>query len=511
MAGLDCPMQTKAFNLFWHKAELRLVKQTEPEAPVFAMSRPSFFGGHEEFLLQYPARLEPPSERDVSRHRFTVRHGKKRRSFQAPDAATFDSWYSALEQALEPEKESEQINTPKTTSSNATTATSRASMAGSFGTNSQDGVSTAGRSGTRASSRARVGSLASSCSSQRSHGSQPRAPALRLTLERPCFTRDKNNLKLIRLHRPDWTSAATIAGSDEVEAEADDILDVPDTESDVEEPEEEMDEMSEEDSIDTHQSDSLDDDYEEVAADGDASGEDAFAGDLVAAAMETLAVAVIADTFSNEKERAGIALTKSEVDCIEPEVEAAVEALIAAVVENSYNIETSTVEALSSVSVDAIEPEAKSTDESSVPPAIKDEDDTTLEPPNAVAAVASTPQSLKKKPTPKSAKRSSARRQWVPLDPTSSRLIWVRSSAENEVKSAPRSNPKRKTIKPARHWVPMDPSSTRLVWIRRVESAARKESRYKAASSTRKWIPLDPTNSNFIWVRRQVVPIATVA
>lgn len=81
------------------------MEQQAPEAPVFAVSRPTLFGGREEFLLQYPARLEPPTERDIARHRFTVRHGKKRRSFQAPDAATFEAWLSALEQALEPKAE----------------------------------------------------------------------------------------------------------------------------------------------------------------------------------------------------------------------------------------------------------------------------------------------------------------------------------------------------------------------------------------------------------------------
>ncbi|KAG1711290.1 hypothetical protein DVH05_008543 [Phytophthora capsici] len=440
------------------------------------MSRPTFFGGHEEFLLQYPARLEPPSERDISRHRFTVRHGRKRRSFQAPDAATFDSWFSALEQALEPEKESEQLYTPKTTSSNATTAPSRASTTSSFGTNSQGGVST----GTRAGSRARVGSLASSCNSQHS---QPRAPALRLTLERPCFTRDKNNLKLIRLHRPDWTSVVTVPGSGEIEAEADDILDVPESDTDVEEPEEEMAEMSDDES---QQDDSLDDDYDEGTRDNEAS----IGGDIVAAAMETLAAVVIADTFDNES-----AEIAAEVDHFEPEVEAAVEALVAAVIDDN---ETKTVQELLPTvnAVGITEPVATSTVD----------DDATLG-----AVVASAPQSSKKELAPKSATRSSTRRRWVPLDPTSSRLIWVRSTSVNDVKAAPRSNPRRKTTKPARQWVPVDPSSTRLVWIRRVESATRKESRYKAASNTRKWIPLDPTSSKFIWVRRQVVPFATVA
>ncbi|KAL3674940.1 hypothetical protein V7S43_000864 [Phytophthora oleae] len=494
MAGLDCPMQTKAFNLFWHKAELRLVKQTEPEAPVFAISRPSFFGGREEFLLQYPARLEPPSERDISRHRFTVRHGKKRRSFQAPDAATFDSWLSALGQALEPEKESEQFNTPKTTSSNATTAAS-----------SHGRASTAGSSDTRGSSRARVGSLVSNCSSQRSHGSQPRAPALRLTLERPCFTRDRNNLKLIRLHRP----AATIAGKAEAD---DDILDVPDIDTDVEEPEKEVTDVPEEEAVDSKQDDiSLDGGFEAVA-NGVDPAEVAVAEDEkeVVAVMEMLVAKVIADSLDNE-ERAGIAVIKIE-DGIEPEVEAAVEALVAAVVENNDDNETIAAQVFSSTDVDAIEPEATSTVKAIVLPVIKADDDTTIEPTSAVAAVASAPVSIKKESTPKSARRSSARNRWVPLDPTNSRLLWVRSTAEKDVRSAPRSNPRRKTIKPARQWVPVDPSSTRLVWIRRVESAvARKESRYKAASNTRKWVPLDPSNSKFIWVRRQVVPVAGVA
>ncbi|KAG6591021.1 Pleckstrin homology-like domain [Phytophthora cinnamomi] len=208
-------MQTKALHLFWHKAELRLVEQPAPEAPVFAMSRPSLLGGREEFLLQYPARLEPLTEREIARHRFTVRHGKKRRSFQAPDAATFETWLSALEQALESKPEPEHTPTPSSTSSNATTAVS-----------SQGKTSSPRSTGTYESSRDGRITAGSNVSSQRSnissHASTARAPPLRLTLERPCFTRDPRNLKLIWLHRPAWTTpSAANANADVAENELD--------------------------------------------------------------------------------------------------------------------------------------------------------------------------------------------------------------------------------------------------------------------------------------------------
>ncbi|KAF1794320.1 PH domain-like [Phytophthora cactorum] len=457
MAELECPMQTKAFNIFWHKAELRLVEQAEPEAPVFAISRPTLFGGHEEFLLQYPARLDPPTDRDITRHRFTVRHGKKRRSFQAPDAATFDTWLSALEQALEPKRESEQFHTPSSVATTATTST-----AGSNGTNSQGRGSNAGLSSdTRASSRGRT----SNPTSQRSHFSQPRAPALRLTLERPCFTRDPSNLKLIRLHRP----AATIAEAEEAD---DDVLDVPDTDTEIEdEPEEEMTEKSENEDVygSVIADEALTDEPLDVAGDNSSNGDNhsdlaeitANAGDL-----HDDVTLCIATEGQNDIDLA-VKVVLNEAEEIESEVKLAVDALVAAVMDNT-EVEASSVQTVT----------------------------------------APAPRSFTKEPAPKSSSRPTtlaSRYKWVPLDPNSSRLIWVRCSVETDVKSAPRSNPRRKGAKPARRWVPIDPNSTRPIWIRRAESSAvRMESRYKATSNTRKWVPLDPDNSRFIWVRHHV-------
>ncbi|KAG7382615.1 hypothetical protein PHYPSEUDO_004695 [Phytophthora pseudosyringae] len=521
MAGLDCPMQAKAFNLFWHKAELRLVEQPEPEAPVFAISRPTLFGGREEFLLQYPARLEPPTARDIARHRFTVRHGKKRRSFQAPDAATFGTWLSALELALEPKKESEHVHTPSTPTSTATTATSShgraVSAAGSRGANSQGRASTARSFGSRASSRDRTSTLASSSSSQHSHASQPRAPALRLTLERPCFTRDRNNLKLIRLHRP----GATIADTNTKAEAEDDVLDVPDTDTEAEEePEEEV--TDKECSQDEAEVELLD------VANGDSL--DVVSGDDTEFPATSLAAAVVADSIGRptdgtredatavdecRSDMAYVTTTEDENDGdFELEVAAVVEALVVAVDELNADEEVDLAEALPSPEgdVESIRPEVRSAVEALVAAVIQAEDDSNID---VASAMAAAPQSFKNRSTPKSSTRSAAivaKHKWRPLDPSNSRLIWVRCSAEAAVKSAPRSNPRRKAIKPARRWTPIDPSSTRLIWIRRIENAAaRIESRYKASSNTHKWVPLDPDNSRFVWVRRHVVPVGSVA
>ncbi|KAF4041515.1 hypothetical protein GN244_ATG06237 [Phytophthora infestans] len=427
MAGLESPMQTKAFNIFWHKADLRLVEKPEPEAPVFAFSRPTLFGGREEFLLQYPARLETPSELDVSRHRFTVRHGKKRRSFRAPDVATFDTWLSALEQALEPKRDSEHRQTPSSAATTATTSTAR-----SNGDSSQGRASNAGSAGTRASSRGRISTLASNPNSRRSCNSQPRAPALRLTLERPCFTRDPNNLKLIKLHRP----AATIAEAEVDDADDDEVLDVPDTESEIEdEPEDETTDVSEKGAAST------------IGSKPFTSGDDC---------TDDVEIAIVTDDQSDV-----VGSKEAEL-----EVKLAIEALVAAVINN------------------------------------------TIQAPGVKAPAAPTPRSFTMEPAPKSSSRSktfASKFKWVPLDPNNSCLIWVRRSIETDVNSAPPSNTGRKRATSARRWVPVDPTSTRPIWIRRAEHAAvRMESRYKAISDTRKWVPLDPENSRFIWVRHQV-------
>ncbi|KUF68133.1 hypothetical protein AM587_10001279 [Phytophthora nicotianae] len=472
MAELECPMQTKAFNIFWHKAELRLVAQAKPEAPVFAFSRPSLFGGREEFLLQYPARLEQPSERDVARHRFTVRHGKKRRSFQAPDAATFDTWLSALEEALEPNRESEHSHTPSSIATTATTSTE-----GSTGTISQGRVSNAGSSGTRTSSRC------SNPISQRNHHSQPRAPALRLTLERPCFTRDPNNLKLIRLHRP----AATIVGT---EAD-DDVLDVPEADTDIEyEPEEELteeddvssnDEILKDEPIDVAEADADDNiDLADATANADDLGDPTNITTTEAVAL------TVADSVGSQSDDTAQGFTSGNV-----------ESVIAAEGQNALDLEVN----IFKTEAEEVESEVKLAVEALAVAVVNN----SVEASSGPVVTTPAPRSYTKKPAQKSTSRSSSvtsKYKWVPLDPNNSRLIWVRSSIETEVKSAPRSNPRRKGGKPARRWVPIDPNSTRPIWIRE-NTAVRMESRYKATSHTRKWVPLDPENSRFIWVRHQ--------
>ncbi|CEG37013.1 Pleckstrin homology-like domain [Plasmopara halstedii] len=173
MLELQTPMQTKAFKVFWHKAEVQMVERPNYQAPVVAISQPSLLGGHEEFVLQYPARLEPPTKRNIERHRFTIRHGKKRRIFQAPDAATFHTWLSAIEHALESKNGTEHSMSPDSQNS------------------------------TR--------SLTGKVCSQDSHASRSRFT----TLELSCYTRDRINRKLIRLRRP----AATIPSLAEIKAD----------------------------------------------------------------------------------------------------------------------------------------------------------------------------------------------------------------------------------------------------------------------------------------------------
>ncbi|POM77637.1 Hypothetical protein PHPALM_4951 [Phytophthora palmivora] len=496
MTGLDCPMQIKALNLFWHKAELRLVEQPEPEAPVFAISRPTLFGGREEFILQYPARLEPPSERDIARHRFTVRHGKKRRSFQAPDASTFDTWLSALEQVLEPKTETEHFSTPSTTTSNATTATSSQGRA-TNATNSLGRVSTAGSAGTRVSSRGWANSTLDS--DINSHSSQPRAPALRLTLERPCFTRDPNNLKLIRLHRP----ASTITGAEGDE----DKLDVIEADPEVEvEPEVAVTKLTEltdnEDDLLTVEvvpslmtvassSDNPVDNYDEVSSDVEP-----LVGEYFEFGDEC--VFRIDEEINSEVITGNGALVDalaSEQTCLDDDNDIAITGKIDSEVKewSAAVVETNAIStATCTESTESIDPEVASSHEACVGTCSSNQ--------TLVASTTTRSTTLKTK------------HNWVPLDPNNSKLIWVRCSVAADVKSASRSNSKRKPIKPVRRWVPLDPSSTRLLWIRRVDhAAARIESRYKATSSTRKWAPLDPENSKFIWVQRSVAPVDGVA
>ncbi|KAG7394087.1 hypothetical protein PHYBOEH_005847 [Phytophthora boehmeriae] len=97
--------------------------------------------------------------------------------------------------------------------------------------------------------------------------------------------------------------------------------------------------------------------------------------------------------------------------------------------------------------------------------------------------------------------------KWVPLDPYSSRLIWMRRLVLLSGDSSPSPKPSKKRAAPARKWLSVDPSSTRLIWIRRVECTARTNSRHKAAVNARTWVPLDPSSSRPIWVRRSVVPV----
>ncbi|KAE8900138.1 hypothetical protein PF005_g24306 [Phytophthora fragariae] len=594
MTGLDCPMQTKALHLFWHKAELRLVEQPAPEVPVFAMSRPTLFGGREEFLLQYPARLEPPSERDIARHRFTVRHGKKRRSFQAPDAATFETWLSALEQALEPKNEQEHSPTPSSTSSNATTAVS-----------SQGMMSTPGSIGTYSSSRGGPTSAGSNVSSQCSHTSTARAPPLRLTLERPCFTRDLNNFKLIWLHRPAWiitpsaedvendatTTEITEVVTDEIELGVEVIQEVSDTEDEdndvlsvgvdddalegvfskrqpvdnvvlggVASNDADINTASVEDEFEDCELGAISDDedfspptviptspvniskFEELAdtvfrkagdtnnvrssAIGSATAcETVFEADIletvhtgsadsevedvnseVQAVVETLVSAVVEQCNFDEAARVDSVLDLDED--VEPEGEAAAEALGPAVAKCNADVDEgiariSDVITIIKSEVKDIELNVRASSESLVIK-VDQSSEESKEDMSTVGAV--TPRRFKKRSLVKSSKHSatfSTKHKWFPLDPTNSSLIWVRGSAEGDGKTAPRSTSRRSSSKSSRKWSPVDPSNTRLVWVQRAEAAARVESRYKATSSSRKWPPLEPDNSRYIWIRRQ--------
>ncbi|EGZ29620.1 hypothetical protein PHYSODRAFT_344077 [Phytophthora sojae] len=583
MTGLDCPMQTKALHLFWHKAELRLVEQQAPEAPVFAVSRPTLFGGREEFLLQYPARLEPPTERDIARHRFTVRHGKKRRSFQAPDAATFEAWLSALEQALEPKAEPDHSPTPSSTSSNATTAVS------SQGKMSTSGSTTSSR-GKMDTAGCNMSSQRSNVSSQRSNVSATRAPPLRLTLEWPCFTRDPNNFKLIWLHRPAWAvpspakadkeadvgeqDASTaefeeeggdgvtdgiefgeealqgVSETDEEEERDNDVLSVF---TDEEAPEEgshefvdvETDTVSAEEEFDYCDLETITDDegsmpttaiatspvnaskFEELVdmvprkADGSKNVEStaipegvavakaesprlvgtasADSHGVVEAVLETLVDAVVKHSSIDEAACVG-----PDAGVEPPEGEEAAKALVPAVSRPRID----GVEAFDELTANEGEVNDAEASERTAPESLVAEvssPENSKEGIFAVEGVVSpaTPRSSKKRSVVKSSKRSASiasKFKWVPLDPTNSSLIWVQGSADADTKSAPRSNPRRKT---SRKWSPVDPSNSRLIWVQRVEAAARVESRYKATSSSRKWVPLEPDNSKYIWIRRQ--------
>jgi hypothetical protein len=581
---------------------------------MFAISRPTLFGGREEFLLQYPARLEPPTKRDLARHRFTVRHGKKRRSFQAPDAATFDAWLSALEKALEPKRGSEHVPTPSTTTSTATTATTshgRSSNAGSNATNSVGRVSSAGSSAPK-STRRRASSAA-------------RAPALRLTLERPCFRRDPTNSKLIRLHRPaptiaGATAAETGRAAEAAEAGNNDVEDggesaagnVSETSKDEQPDADDFDNSEEanaaeagedvavnaeeeqastEDATfeevepqlmrasardsepDVHgDSDDLNAltirlDQQEATSDSPLAGEDAttfITADDESPVLPELAVQV-SDESVAVQDRSDVALvsgaavaiastvctnrkgedTLSEVEAVleaivaavereerlprdtsggetagvDPEVKATVEALVPAAVESASDSERGLGAATngSTAGIDRIDSEVRSVIEARVSAVVQAERETRLDVSSsqAVAAVLEPSGSRSSTKATKSSTRPAtlaAKHMWVPLDPTNSRLIWVRYSIEADAKSAPHSNSRGRAIVPAKRWLPVDPNSTRLIWIRRVETAAaRKASRYKATSSTRKWVPLDPVNSRLLWVRRQVVPAGGVA
>ncbi|GMF28576.1 unnamed protein product [Phytophthora lilii] len=674
----NCPF--KPFDapiLNRHKAELRLVQQPEPEAPVFAISRPTLFGGREEFILQYPARLEQPTKRDIARHRFTVCHGKKRRSFQAPDAATFDAWLSALEQALEPKRESEHFPTPSTTTSNATTAAS-----------SQGRVSTAGSTGTRASSRGRAGTIGSNASSQRSHASVARAPPMRLTLERKGITRDPNNAKLIRLHHPSPTlyEARTGAEDDKLNVHAyfydlemesamvdefsvdvglavendkenggvqvvdaaattvnelnrvddsDDVAQdvtlfngidlgasfnetsninlepaVEDLDSEKPDIDPEVTNENQDSGSDTFDVirventtlvsggvglvvnvEAMDASASDNALASDVSSEqasnphspangDSLTADVIVIAdvaettsfhenvgnashvevnevtvcgtedIEVLETAVSAEdswisttygsievseipavedicaevrnvvqglvsTVANTMEKdseAGPVSAYQEVGDIEPEVKHAVEAPVVQNDDRCENNEMSGIITDINNRKDDVDilPEVTSAVAALIAAVIKAEADTKTDV-SSLDVIAAFP---KKQSVSVNSSRSATlvtKHKWIPLDPSNSSLIWVRCSVEADVKSAPRSNPRRKPIKPARRWVPIDPSSTRLIWIRRVENAAaRMESRYKATAHTRTWVPLDPDNSRYIWVRRQVVPMGSV-
>ncbi|KAH7488828.1 hypothetical protein KRP22_008534 [Phytophthora ramorum] len=518
MAGLDCPMQTKALNLFWHKAELRLVEQPQPEAPVFAISRPTLFGGREEFILQYPARLEPPTKRDLARHRFTVRHGKKRRSFQAPDAATFGTWLSALEQALEPKREPDEVNTP---SSTATTATA---------TSSQGRESIAGSTGTRASSRCRVSTLGGASSRASSNASVAMPPPSRITLERECFTRDPNNHKLLWLHRP----APTIAGLAIDEVERGDIVSLSACHEEAEEDYTNIFATEDAPLNTTDKCPHANSNTTEVFSDGPdaacAGGDhDQENGSCIAAVEDMQSVADVGNGEPLDDPSAANDVAGIELDNINSEVKAVVEGLVAAVSEGEQD-RTIKGEEIDIVNEsDAINPEIEAVVEALVAAVVKSEDGSDLDGGalgigNATVTMdgfimsgveSSRASGSAKEPAAQVSARSATlvtKHRWEPLDPTNSSLIWVRCSADANVHSAPRSNPRRRPSKPARKWVPVDPSSTRLIWIKRVENAAaRIQSRYKATSNTRKWTPLEPDNSRFIWVRRQIVPVSSAA
>ncbi|TDH68509.1 hypothetical protein CCR75_003749 [Bremia lactucae] len=160
------------------------MEQSESEAPVFAITRPKLFGGCERFLLQNPSQLEPPTEKSIARHRFTVRHGKKRRVFQAPDNVTFNAWLSALEQALEPKKKSEHVRmqSPNT----------RVSYI-AIRTHSHSGMTSPGRLSPKTKMK------------RRGHGKktcQVRPYTQARFFERSGFRRDPTNYKIVKLHRP---------------------------------------------------------------------------------------------------------------------------------------------------------------------------------------------------------------------------------------------------------------------------------------------------------------------
>ncbi|GMF45283.1 unnamed protein product [Phytophthora fragariaefolia] len=572
------------------------------------MSRPTLLGGRDEFLLQYPARLEPPTERDIARHRFTVQHGKKRRSFQAPDAVTFKTWLAAIDQALGPKKDEEQLLAPpSSTTSTATTAAS-----------SQ--MSAPGSTGADLSSRSRASTVGSNVSSQRSHASTARAPPMRLTLERPCFTRDPKNFKLLWLHRPAWMfpsaahsdeadcSELDLGAKKELESETEVDYDTDDVElaiqtvSDAEDTQSENNGLaSDESALDGSSTELLVDDIVDgFAGDGtlnsSMSVEDVFkdseqesgsdSGEFVASAaistspvnaskfeeladMVTLRKADSSNTVENaafvstvvdKPIGAGNSLellrprsTSNDAEHIDSEVNAVVAALVSAVLDQN-DADTAFYNDLVSVNDDHTDPESTtSSTVETIPQAVmesdvKHEDFDGVEPiaspssseteesesevgiaieSRATAVVqetednsqmcnvepvpaSSASRSLKQRSVVQNSKRFAtlaSGNKWVPLDPTNSRLIWVRSSAEAGGKSVPRSSPRRSGSMSSRKWIAVDPSSTRLMWTRRVEAATRVASRYKAATNTRTWVPLEPDSSRYIWIRPQLSPL----
>lgn len=476
-----------------------MVEQLEHEAPVFAISQSSLLGGHKEILLQYPAQLEPTTTRDIKRHRFTVRHGKKRRSFQAPDAATYHTWLSALKQALEPKSEPSLV----------------------YGS---------------AEMQDRTNSSTYEATCQNSKDSRPRCSIV----ERPCFKRYSNNWKLIRLHRPATTLART--GENHTHVKAPNDID-----SDV---------GIDGESTETSQIDALErlGDIEELRESCLASadiGEDqasSAAFDQVQASVVPIRiynepVDVFDSQMESEGESGGLR-RMAEKDALEKlgDIEELRESCFAFAgdkVEGQVSCFASAggdLIALMSASdgVDLRTDEKKDirvgVDEPSAASEVKCKDGIVVmadrniinvtvnaKPSYSEGQVATdAPKTnIDEKVTFESFGFSKTQTRfvsdylWAPLDPNKSKLIWVRDSLDRKVDGGVQRSPSRKSVK---QWVPLDPSNSRLIWTRRSENGlSQAEFRYKATSYARKWVPLTSVDSNPTRGRRHVVPNGSIA